>query len=434
MKFFSTAGKVSGVSFEDAMLLGQAPDGGLFMPEEVPRIGSSLLAKWRGRPFSDVASLLAERWVGREIQGRVLYRLTREALNFKVPMRQVTDRIHVLELFHGPTCSFKDFGARWMARVMDYFLQRRNLKATVLVATSGDTGSAVAHAFHGLENISVIVLFPHKRVSPIQELQITSLRGNVTPVAIKGVFDDCQRLVKQAFADPDLHLLNLSSANSISIGRLLPQSFYYVYSALNLFDKGILFSVPSGNFGNLTGGLLANRMGIPVRCFIAATNVNDSVPRYLRNGTFKPRSTIATLSNAMDVGNPSNFARILSLNKNSHREITSRIVGYRVTDEQTLATIRNVYRSNGYLLDPHGAVGWSALMRHLRKNPGQKAESVLLETAHPAKFPEVIKRGIGIEPLQPKSLRNLTRNRKNVQHLPADYRNFKTWMRDTRPL
>ncbi len=391
------------VSFRDALLRGLAPDGGLYLPTAWPAVTPDDLRAWRRLGFADLASRLARRLLAGEFPDEVIDRLVRDALTFPVPAIEVEPGRFVLELFHGPTLAFKDFGARFLARFFSYLLADRDDHATILVATSGDTGSAVAQGFFGVPRVRVVVLYPAGKVSPVQEAQMATLGDNVTAVRVPGTFDDCQRLVKQAFLDAELASLHLSSANSINIGRLLPQSFYYVagYLAVARTDgEPIVFSVPTGNVGNLTAGVIARRIGLPVSRFVAGTNCNRVLPDYLDEGVYRPRPSIATLSNAMDVGDPSNFARLLELHGGSIAEMRERLYATSISEEETRATIRAVYARAHYVLDPHSAVGWAAADRFIEER-SDKRPIVTLATAHPAKFDAAIRQALGFAPQLP---------------------------------
>ena len=400
MELFSTNGAAPVVSFRDAVLRGLAPDGGLYLPSRIPALDAGEIPRLRGMAFPDLAVTLAARWLEGEYDHAVLDALVRDALDIPIAIVPVAPGLNVLELFHGPTLAFKDFGARFLARFFGNELRERGTHATVLVATSGDTGSAVARGFHGVPGVRVVVLYPAGRVSAFQESQMAAIGGNISAVRVPGTFDDCQRLVKGAFLDQTLAPLHLSSANSISIGRLLPQSFYYVYACLAATSPGtpdVVFSVPSGNLGNLTAGVLAARMGLPVRHFIAATNVNDVFPSFLGNGLFTPRTAVATMSNAMDVGDPSNFARLWALHDGQWATMRTHIEGQVVTETDTRAEIRQTYADAGYVLDPHGAVACRAARRWQGAH-GADSPVVALATAHPAKFADTIAEELGFEP------------------------------------
>jgi len=365
----------------------------------------------------EIAMEVGELFGGEEIPPQVLMNIVTEAFNFPVPLITLSERLHVLELFHGPTLAFKDFGARFMARLMGYFVQESGTQLTVIVATSGDTGSAVAQAFLGVCGIRVVILYPAGRVSDAQEKQLTTLGQNITALEVSGSFDDCQRLAKQALVDPAIaEKLTITSANSINIARLIPQSFYYFAAVAQLSapDSLPVFSVPSGNFGNLTGGLLAKRMGLGVAQFIAATNTNDVFPEFLRSGKLIPRASRHTISNAMDVGNPSNFARIVDLYDNDLQAIRRDIWGCSFSDEETLRVMHDVEQHHGYVLDPHTAVGVLGWQSFAKQNP-PTTQGIVLATAHPAKFADTVVRAIGIRPEMPERLTAyLDRTKKSI--------------------
>jgi threonine synthase len=416
MKWISSRGQSPHVSFVDALFAGTAPDGGLYVPERIEPLPAESLEQLRTAGLVEMATAVGAHLFRDEISEAAFGALVRDALNFDVPLRPVTDRIWALELFHGPTLAFKDIGARVQARLLHHFTDGTPL--TILVATSGDTGSAVAQAFHGVPDTRVVVLYPQGQVSDVQEAQMASLGGNIRAVAVQGTFDDCQRLVKTAFADEDLRKhVWLTPANSINVGRLLPQVFYY-FQLLKL--QAPLVSVPSGNFGNLTAGLIARRMGLPVQRFVAATNLNDAVPKYLKSGLYKPQPSVRTIANAMDVGAPSNFERILWLYGNDYAAISRDMAGAVFDDRTVRRAIGDVYREHGYLMDPHGAIGWLALNEVLATAPAG-TQGVFLATAHPAKFREVVEPVIG-EPvaLPPVLNEALARPRHSIR-LSADY-------------
>lgn len=406
MKFRSTLRRSPEVSLREAVLRGSAPDGGLYMPVDIPRVPADFMARLPSLSFPEIAHEVSALFVGKEIPAKVLYEIVTSAFNFPVPLVALGDRLHILELFHGPTLAFKDFGARFMARLMGYFVQESGQELTVIVATSGDTGSAVAQAFLGVPGIRVVILYPTGRVSSAQEKQLTTLGQNITALEVSGSFDDCQRLAKQSLVDPLLGgKLTLTSANSINIGRLIPQIFYYFCAVAQLRspETQVVFSVPSGNFGNLTGGLFAKRMGLPIAQFIAATNTNDVVPEFLRSGKMIPRASRHTLSNAMDVGNPSNFARIVDLYDNDLRAIRHDIWGCSFSDEETLRVMHDIEQKFSYVLDPHTAIavlGWQSFA----KQNSTTTHGIALATAHPAKFGETVARAVGIRPEMPERL------------------------------
>jgi len=406
MKFRSTLHRVPEVSLREAVLRGSAPDGGLYMPVEMPRLPSSFAERLPSLTFQEIALEVGTLFVGEDIPDAALSKIVTAAFDFPVPLVALSERLHILELFHGPTLAFKDFGARFMAHLMEYFVAESGQQLTVIVATSGDTGSAVAQACLGLPGIRVVILYPAGRVSDAQEKQLTTLGRNITALEVAGSFDDCQRLAKQALVDPLLAgKVTITSANSINIARLIPQMFYYfaAVSQLKNSQVPVVFSVPSGNFGNLTGGLFAKRIGLPVAQFIASTNRNDVFPEFLRNGNLIPRASCRTLSNAMDVGNPSNFSRIVDLYDNNLTAIRHDIWGCSFSDEATLRCMHDVDSSCNYILDPHtavGVLGWESFAKQNHAN----AQGVVLATAHPAKFADTVARAIGVRPEMPERL------------------------------
>ena len=391
MQLYSTKNKSKFFSLEEAVVKGLPDDNGLFMPVEIPLLPNTFFKEMQQMSFPEIACTVAQTLVGESVPKEELKKIVQRAVNFEAPIIEIEKNIYVLELFHGPTLAFKDFGARFMSGLLQYFVGKQRKKLTILVATSGDTGGAVASGFYDVEGIEVIILYPSKKVSGLQEKQLTTLGKNITALEVDGTFDDCQHLVKQAFLDFEINQqLLLTSANSINIARLIPQTFYYfnAVAQLKTADEKIVFSVPSGNFGNLTAGLIAKRMGLPIQKFIAATNANDVVPDYLLNGIFSPKHSVATISNAMDVGNPSNFYRMMDLYNNDVQKISQDIVGISITDDETKQTIREVFQKNNYQLDPHGAVGYCALKKYAAQHSFDNA--IFLETAHPSKFPEVV--------------------------------------------
>jgi threonine synthase len=409
MIFFSTTRSSAPVSIKKATLEGLAPDGGLYVPSEVPRFSEEELALLESGTFNNVAFAIAKKFVGDEIPLNTLSKLIDDCYTFDTPLKEVAEGTFVEELFHGPTLAFKDYGARFLARLTGFFAAEDRQMITVLVATSGDTGSAVAYGFNGIPNTRVVLLYPSGKVSRLQEQQLTTAGDNVFALEVRGDFDDCQRLVKQAFVDPDLkQRLTLTSANSINISRLIPQSFYYGWASLQLRKRfpgsHPLFSVPSGNYGNLTAGVLAKMMGFPIGHFVAASNANDSVTRYLESGRFEPKPTVRTMTTAMDVGNPSNFSRLLHFYGNDFRKMGEQISGISVTDEETVDTIRTLFASAGYIMDPHTAVGFRALERYRREHAGAGYPGVVLSTAHPVKFDEAIMTAIRQEVPMPEEM------------------------------
>ena len=428
MKWISTRGGSPPTTFIDALFAGTAPDGGLYMPERLDPLPAGAVDRLRGADIVEIGTTIGVHILRDEITRQALEPLIREALDFPVPVVKVTDRISVLELFHGPTMAFKDVGARVQARLLHHFTDGTPL--TILVATSGDTGSAVAQAFHRVPDSRVVVLYPEGQVSDVQEAQMASLGDNITALAVRGTFDDCQRLVKQAFADDDLRShVWLTPANSINLGRLLPQVFYYFLLAGVDGGQGPVVSVPSGNFGNLTAGLIAKRIGLPIAQFVAATNVNDAVPEYLESGIYEPRPSIATVANAMDVGAPSNFERVQSLYNSDLMALRQDIVGFAYEDSQVIAEIGHVYREHGYVLDPHSAIAWLALQDRLVNQPD--ARGVFLATAHPAKFREVVEPAIGRSIELPRALADAISRPRHSISMPADYNALEDFLRAT---
>lgn len=380
---------------------GIAPGGGLFMPERIPGLPAGFFERLPELSFPELSWQVARTFLDGAVPDEDLKEIVYDAINFDAPLVPLSDHLYSLELFHGPTLAFKDFGARFLARTVAWLNTRRRQdrsRVTVLVATSGDTGSAVAHGFYKVPGVRVCLLYPSGKVSHIQEQQLTTLGENITAFEVNGTFDDCQRMVKEAFADRELSAeLGLTSANSINIARLMPQMFYYFHAYARLKDRSLplVFSVPSGNFGNLTAGLLAREMGLPVHRFVASTNVNDVVPEYLRTGAYRPRPSIATISNAMDVGAPNNFDRLARLFLHDHEQVKERIYGCSFTDEDTKNEMKRTDNQYGYMLDPHGSVAIMGLNSYLNKYSSEKTNGVFLETAHPAKFKEVVEETLG---------------------------------------
>lgn len=431
MNYYSTNKSAPEVSLSEAVIKGLAPDKGLYMPERIDRMPAAFFEKLPEITFQEITFEVAKAFFGEDIPAEKLREIVYDALNFETPVVPVSENIYSLELFHGPTLAFKDVGARFMARMLAYFIQQKgeDRPVTVLVATSGDTGSAVANGFLGVPGIEVVVLYPKGKVSAIQECQFTTLGQNITALEVDGTFDDCQRLVKSAFLDADLNQkMNLSSANSINVARFLPQAFYYFNAYAQLMREGkadeVVVCVPSGNFGNITAGLFAKRMGLPVKRFIAANNRNDVFYEYLQTGEYKPRTSVATLANAMDVGDPSNFVRILDLYGHSWEAVKADISGAWYPDEQIRRTVRETYEKTGYLLDPHGACGYQALLEGLR--PGETG--VFLETAHPAKFKETVDAITGGDLEIPAKLQAFMKGQKQSIEMNADFETFKAYL------
>ncbi len=418
--YYSTNGQSPEVTFQSALFQGLAPDGGLYFPNHFPNFDATELAALRGASLPEVGVQVLTKWFGDEIEAEALQELAIAAQNFPIELKQVGP-YHILEMFHGPTQAFKDVAAQNLSRLMSHFLVQRQERVILLVATSGDTGGAIAHGFADVPNIDVFVLFPKGRVSKLQAEQLTRVADNIHPLEIEGVFDDCQVMVKRAFNDSALQALRLTSANSISIGRLIPQVIYYVYAYALLGRDDIEFIVPSGNFGNLTGGLFAREMGLPFNSFIAATNKNDAAVRYLQTGQYEPRDTIATLSNAMDVGNPSNFVRVLELYQHDVDRFKQIIQAYAVSDGVTVETMKAVYVEHDYLLEPHTAIGWRVAEDHANSDK----TTVIVSTASPIKFATEIENTAGIPVDNQHAIEQLQQRPSRKVTLPNDYDAFK---------
>ena len=435
MKYYSTNGKAPLATLEEAVKRGLAPDRGLYMPERIVRLPEEFFRDMGEMDFHEIAFAAASAFFGEDIPSGDLKDIVCDTLNFDTPVVNIHDNIWALELYHGPTLAFKDVGGRFMARMLSYFVrqEKTDRKTTVIVATSGDTGSAVANGFLGVDGIDVIVLYPSGKVSEIQEKQFTTLGQNITALEVDGNFDDCQRLVKSAFMDEDLgRTMTLTSANSINVARFLPQAFYYFNAYAQLkragHDSNIVFCVPSGNFGNITAGLFAWRMGLPVRRFIAANNRNDVFLEYLKTGEYTPRASVRTIANAMDVGDPSNFARILDLYGNSATLIRQDIAGCRYTDEEIGRTISSLHDKYGYLTDPHGACGYQGLTDLL--SDGETG--IFLETAHPAKFKDTVEKIIGKPVEIPERLKDFMKKEKKSIKMTNRFEDFKEYLESRR--
>ena len=430
MKYYSTNGKADRATLHEAVVKGLAGDKGLYMPEVIKRLPESFFDEIQDLSFQEVAYRVADAFFGEDVPADTLKQIVYDTLSFDCPVVKVTDTIYSLELFHGPTLAFKDVGARFMARLLGHFIKQEGTQqVNVLVATSGDTGSAVANGFLGVEGIHVYVLYPKGKVSAIQECQFTTLGRNITALEVDGVFDDCQALVKSAFMDEELNRhMKLTSANSINVARFLPQAFYYFYAYAQMKKLGkagqLVVCVPSGNFGNITAGIFGKVMGLPVKRFIAANNANDIFYNYLQTGSYNPRPSVQTIANAMDVGDPSNFARIIDLYKGSHEAICADISGAAYTDEQIRETVKRAYEETGYLLDPHGACGYRALEEGLK--PGETG--IFLETAHPAKFLQTVESIIGREVAIPEKLQAFMRGTKQSMLMSRDFASFKDYL------
>lgn len=390
MNYYSLNNKTHQVSFQEAVIQGLAPDRGLYFPQTLTPLPASFFETIETLSNEAIAFEAIKQFVGDEIPEAELKQILKETLCFDFPLVEVEDNIYSLELFHGPTMAFKDVGARFMSRCLAYFNKNKDQKNTVLVATSGDTGGAVASGFLGVKGVEVVILYPSAKVSDIQERQLTTLGQNITALEVDGVFDDCQDMVKKAFLDADLEHKNLTSANSINIARWLPQMFYFffAYKELKKYNKPLVVSCPSGNFGNICAGIIAKKLGLPISHFVAATNANDTVPQFLLKGIYEAKPSIATISNAMDVGNPSNFVRIQEMYNNDLKEFSKDFSSYTYSDEATKEAMKSIYNHNGYIAEPHGAVGYLGLKKELENNPN--AIGVFLETAHPIKFLDIV--------------------------------------------
>ncbi len=431
MQLYSTNNPSVAVSLREAVLAGLPPDNGLYMPAVIPTLSPAFFQEMKGASFAEMSFAVAQCLLQGSVPEKKLREMVAGAISFDAPLVSLDEQTQVLELFHGPTLAFKDFGARFMARLMGYYVQGSTGDLTILVATSGDTGGAVASGFLQTPGIQVVILYPSGKVSELQEKQLTTLGHNITAIEVDGTFDDCQALVKQAFLDAELQaMLRLTSANSINIARLIPQMFYYfrAWQQIPASQSPPVFVVPSGNFGNLTAGLIAQRMGLPVAHFVAATNLNDVVPQYIQSGIFASRPSVRTISNAMDVGNPSNFARMQDLFGQSWVGFKDQISGYAFDDAQTRRAIQTVYERYGYTLDPHGAVAWLAWEAYREAHPGSKG--ILLETAHPAKFLEEVEMQTGETVKIPGRLARLQHRKKAAHFLGKDFRAFKGWLTD----
>ena len=427
MIFYSTKTKDLKASLEEAVFRSLPPDNGLYMPEHIPQLSPDFLNTIEDRTFKEIAVEVTQTLLGDDISLDEIKKLIDTAYYFESPISQITPDDYVLELFHGPSMAFKDFGARFMAALMSHFLLRSRKEIRILVATSGDTGGAVAQGFFKVPGITVTILYPSGKVSEIQEKQLTTLGHNVTAIEIDGTFDDCQRLVKEAFLDKELtSKFNLASANSINIARLIPQSFYFfsAYAQLKKLNKPLVFSIPSGNFGNLSAGLLAYRMGLPVQKFLASTNLNNSVPRYLENGIFEPHASIQTISNAMDVGNPSNFVRMVRFFNDDWNLVREKVSGYFFNDEETQKTMREVFGNTNYVLCPHTAVAFRGLEQY-RQETSENFTGVFLSTAHPAKFIDLVEETLGKSIDVPERLKSLLSTEKVSLKMKPSFDEFK---------
>lgn len=430
MKYYSTNKQSGYASLHDAVVNGLANDRGLYMPEKIIKLPAEFFKEIDHLSFQEISYEVAKAFFNDDVEAEALKKIVYDTLTFDCPVKKISDNIWTLELFHGPTLAFKDVGARFMARLLEYFIKQETHKTVnVLVATSGDTGSAVANGFLGVDGIHVYVLYPKGKVSKIQECQFTTLGKNITAIEVDGVFDDCQNLVKNAFMDKELNKhMKLTSANSINVARFLPQAFYYFNAYARMKANGLadnlVICVPSGNFGNITAGLFAKEMGLPVTRFIAANNANDIFYNYLKTGSYEPKPSIQTIANAMDVGNPSNFARIYDLYGGSHIRISSMISGATYTDNEIKSAVKRCYKDNGYILDPHGACGYQALIDNLKEGE----TGVFCETAHPAKFKDTIEDIIETKIEIPQRLADFMKGEKQTVELSKDFNDFKTFL------
>jgi len=426
MQLYSTNNKSIKVELKEAVMQSLARDKGLYMPEVIPVLDKEFIGHIENYSFQEIAYIVCKNLIGDYIPNADLKEIVDSAINFPAPVIMLSENIGSLELWHGPSLAFKDFGARFMAALMSYFIKNENQQTTILVATSGDTGGAVAAGFYKTLGIEVIILYPSGKVSDLQEKQLTTLGENITALEIDGTFDDCQALVKEAFLDPELNKkYHLSSANSINIARLIPQSFYYfeAYKQVKKYGKEVVFSIPSGNFGNITAGLLAKKMGLPIKRFIAATNINKVVPDYLATGVYEPKPSVATISNAMDVGSPSNFTRILDLYDNNWDQISKDIIGFYLDDSATVLAVQEAYQKYQYICDPHGAIGYKSL-EHL----GENEIGIFLETAHPAKFLDTVEDALGQKIAIPDALSSLIGKDKKSTLMDTSFASFKAFL------
>ncbi|MFC1743504.1 threonine synthase [Candidatus Riflebacteria bacterium] len=431
MKYYSTNHRSPRISFQEAVKTGLAPDGGLYLPEDFPVFTDSFFKEIAGLSYTELAFEVCKQFTGDDIPGERLKEIVTESFDFEVPLIPLDDRTNILELFHGPTLAFKDFGARFLARVLAFSVRQTGKKLHILVATSGDTGSAVAQGFFRVPGVHVVLLYPSKKVSPIQEIQLTCMGENISALEIQGTFDDCQKLVKEAFVDQELgKKMDMTSANSINIARLVAQVVYYFYAYANLSqkEKKPVISVPSGNFGNLTGGLFAEKMGLPVKKFIASTNINDVVPCYLLSGSFEPRPSLKTMANAMDVGNPSNFIRMLELFDNNREKMAEKIIGHGFSDAKISAALREAFLRYKYIMDPHTATGYLGL-KACHCEPGfEESPGIVLSTAHPAKFLDIIEPILGKKIAVPQRLAGILQKKKKSLLLSKVFSEFKDFL------
>lgn len=427
MKYYSLNNKDNKVSFQESVIQGLAPDRGLYFPETITKLPQSFFEEIENLSNEEIAFEAIKQFVGTEIPEPELKQILRETLSFDFPLVQVEENVFSLELFHGATMAFKDVGARFMSRCLAYFNRDKDQKNTVLVATSGDTGGAVASGFLGVKGVDVIILYPSGKVSDIQERQLTTLGQNITALEVDGVFDDCQDMVKKAFLDDDLKYKNLTSANSINIARWLPQMFYFFFAfkELKKYNKQLIVSCPSGNFGNICAGIMAKKLGLPLTHFVASTNANDTVPRFLENGIYDAKPSVATISNAMDVGNPSNFVRIQEMYNNDLKAFEKDFSSYTFTDEETKSAMKKIHLNSGYVAEPHGAVGYLGLKKELLNY--QNAVGFFLETAHPIKFLDVVEPVLNVKLEIPKQIESVL-NKEKISIKIKSYEDLKSFL------
>ncbi|CAL2087859.1 threonine synthase [Tenacibaculum sp. 190524A02b] len=430
MKYYSLNKKSPDVSFQKAVVNGLAPDRGLYFPKSITPLSKEFIENIDQYSNEEIAYEAIKQFVGDEIPTETLKEIISETLSFDFPVVSIEENVHTLELFHGPTMAFKDVGARFMARCLGYFNRNNSNQVTVLVATSGDTGGAVAHGFLGVKGVDVVILYPSGKVSDIQEKQLTTLGQNITALEVDGVFDDCQDMVKTAFLDGNINRV-LTSANSINIARWLPQMFYFFFAYKQVYkqQKDVVFSVPSGNFGNICAGIMAQKLGLPIKHFVASTNINDTVPNYLVNGIYEPKPSKATISNAMDVGNPSNFIRIQELFENNLDSLKKAFSSYSFTDEITREAMLTIYKESGYIADPHGAVGYLGAKKHLQNQP--KDLCIFLETAHPVKFLDEVEQTLKVKVSIPKQIESVLDKEKSAIAI-SSYNDLKEFLNTTK--
>lgn len=430
MKYYNLKDTLEKINFREATIKGQGKEKGLFFPENIPQFDEEFIQNLHQYSNEEIAYKCMKDFVGDEIPSEILKKIVTETTSFKIPLVKINEKISILELFHGPTLAFKDIGARFMSRCLSYFLKDEQKKVTVLVATSGDTGGAVAHGFYKIPQINVVILYPKNRVSPVQEKQLTALGENISALEVNGSFDDCQNLVKQAFSDEEINnQLFLTSANSINIARWLPQQIYYLIALKQWIQQHKelpVICVPSGNFGNICAGLLAHFRRLPASHFIAACNANHVIPDYFETQNYQPQKAVTTLSNAMDVGNPSNFVRILELFGHKFEALKNKISAYSINDNQTMSTITEVYEKYGYILEPHSAVAYAAMIQYLQENPEQKG--FILGTAHPVKFPEAVEKAIHSQIVIPELLNELMKKKKKTVEINPDFEELRRFL------